>query len=109
MDKLIEFVTAEGQSVLVEAAGNPSGPLTRGGSHGDVIERAQKTFEEAVGRVQPAVRAMVDQLTSMARRPSEVTVEFGIDLHAEAGAFIAQSGAKANFTVKLSWHDTTKP
>jgi Trypsin-co-occurring domain 1 len=32
-----------------------------------------------------------------------VHVEFGLDLHAEAGAFIAAVSTTANFTVALTW------
>ena len=31
-------------------------------------------------------------------------IEFGLDLHAEAGAFVAQASADANFSVRLTWH-----
>lgn len=106
MDKLVEFSTKDGQGILVQVSAGSGGPLTRGGHGIEMIERAQQTFEEAVGRVQPAVQAMIDQLVSFTHRPSVVSVEFGLDLHAEAGAFIAQSGATANFTVKLTWQNT---
>ncbi|MEX5296105.1 CU044_2847 family protein [Kocuria sp. CPCC 205268] len=103
MEKLVEFTTADGRTVLVETTDNRSGPLTRGGTGGEVLERAQRTLEDAISRVHPAVEVMVDQLASLARQPSAVSVEFGIDLHAECGAVVAKSGATANFTVTLTW------
>lgn len=105
MEQIVEFVVADGSTVLVEVSGGSGGPLTRGGSGMAVFERAQQTFEDALGHVRPAIQAVLEQLVSLGRRPSDVCVEFGVDLHAEAGAFIARTGAGANFTVRLTWHD----
>jgi hypothetical protein len=101
--QLIEFPLATGSSVLVEVTQRPTGPLTRGLTGGDVTERAQQTFEEAVSRVRPAVESVIAQLRSLAEAPDEIHVEFGLDLHAQAGAFIAAVSTTANFTVALTW------
>jgi hypothetical protein len=42
-------------------------------------------------------------LRSIADVPDEVQVEFGLDLHAEAGAFIAAASTGANFKITLAW------
>lgn len=106
MDRLVEFPTADGHGILVEAADGTGGPLTRGGQHSSLVAHAQQTFEEAMGHIHPAVQALIDQLVSLTHRPSGVSVEFGVNLHAEAGAFIAKAGGAANFTVTLTWDDT---
>src|SRR5215831_13456989 len=67
------------------------------------ITRARQTFEEAVGRVQPAVEGVITQLRSLSQVPDEVHVEFGLDLNAEVGAFVAAVSTTANFTVALTW------
>lgn len=103
MGQLVEFPLASGGSVLVQVSEYAAGPVTRGLKGADVTERAQQTFEEAVGRVKPAVEGVITQLRSLAETPDEVHVEFGLDLHAEAGAFIAAVSTTANFTVALSW------
>ena len=108
MERYVEFPTADGRSVLVQVSTDFDGPVTRGGRSGEMIQRAQRTFEDAVGRIQPAVQAVIDQLGSLAHRPSEVSVEFALVLHAEAGAVIAQTGANANFTVRLTWQDSER-
>lgn len=85
-------------------------PVTRGlGGGVDVVERANVSFEEAVGRVQPAVEGVVARLRALPEAPDEVHVEFGLNLHAEAGAFIASASTTANFTVALTWRLTQKP
>lgn len=103
MGQLVEFPLTDGSSVLVEVAENWTGPVTRGLKGSDVTERARQTFEEAIGRVRPAVQAVVAQLRSLAEAPDEVHVEFGLNLQAEAGAFIAAVGTTATFTVALTW------
>jgi Trypsin-co-occurring domain 1 len=107
MVQLIEFPLSAGGSVLVEVTGRPAGPVTRGLKNTEVVERARQTFEEAVGRIQPAVEGVIAQLRSLAEVPDEVHVEFGLDLHAEAGAFIAAVSTTANFTVALTWRHST--
>jgi hypothetical protein len=94
--------------VLVEVTEHTAGPLTRGLKGADVAEQARQTFEEAVGRIKPAVQAVVAQLRSLAEAPDEVHVEFGLDLHAQAGAFISAVSASANFTVALTWRRTAE-
>ncbi|MFF0990238.1 CU044_2847 family protein [Kocuria nitroreducens] len=106
MGNIVEFPTTDGRGVLVETSDGYGTPVTRGGHQGSVVQEAQRTFEEAVGHIQPAVQVLIDQLVSLAHRPSAVCVEFGVDLHAEAGAFIAKTGGTANFMVRLTWEDT---
>ena len=105
MEKLIEFTTGDGRTILVETWDETEGRVTRGGYAAGMVEQAQRTFEEAVGCIQPAVQVLIDQLVSLAHRPTEESVEFGVNLRADAGAFIAKAGGAANFTVKLTWED----
>lgn len=107
MGQLVEFPSADGGTVLVEVAEGAAGaPVTRGMRDSGVIGQAQHTFEDAVRRVEPAIRAVVDQVRTIAQSPDEIHVEFGLDLHAEAGAFIAKACTTANFAVKIVWHRT---
>lgn len=115
MGRLVEFDVADGGTVLVEVAevtevaegalapAPGQGPVTRGLDAGAVASRARRTFEEAVDQVLPAVHGVIAQLRSLADDPDEVTVEFGLDLHAECGAFVAAASAGANFSVALTW------
>ncbi len=104
MAQLIEFPLEGGSSILVEVHSGVGGVVTRGGAdHTGVFARAQQTFERALGNIQPALQSVIDQLFTIKNRPDEVTVEFGIDLHAEAGAFIAAASTSSNFNVTLRW------
>lgn len=104
MGRIIEFPVEGDSTVLVEVSDQSTGVVTRGIYGPNISERAQRTFEDAIYRVQPAIHAVVSHIQSAAQSPNEVQVEFGLNLHAEAGAFIAAASATANFTVTLTWH-----
>jgi hypothetical protein len=110
MGQLVEFELNDG-TILVEVHETASigAPVTRGLPGNQVIERARHTFEEAVGCVEPAAQAIIARLRGMAQAPDEVQVEFGLDLTAEAGAFIAATSATANFKIALIWRPATVP
>jgi hypothetical protein len=102
MGRLVEFPLEHGGSILVEV--DAAGPVTRGlGDRRGVTEQAQQTFEQAVARVQPAAQVLVSRLRALADAPEEIGVEFGLELSAEAGAFIAAASSTANFKVTLTW------
>ena len=106
----MEFALEDGGTVLVHvgdgspAGGYAGGEVTRGWGDRDrrVVEQAQQSFEAAVSRVQPAVQALVQRLRSV-DGPAEVTVDFGIELSAEVGAFVAGASSTGNFRVSMTW------
>jgi hypothetical protein len=101
--RLVEFPLKDGETVLVQVDEAGTGPTTRGLGNRIVTEQAKQTFEEAIARVQPAAQALIGQLRRLADPPEEVGVEFGLELNAEAGAFIASASTTANFKVSLIW------
>jgi hypothetical protein len=105
VERVIEVPLDGGGSVLVEVAPDE---LDRDGlvpaARGDALAvAAELSFEQALDRIRPAADAMVGKLRSIATRPDEITVTFGLRMSAKAGALIAASGAEANFTVALRW------
>jgi hypothetical protein len=107
MSRLVEFELPDGDTVLVEVVEPTTQlPTVRGFDGNALAERAQMSFEAAVSRIKPAVQEVIGQLHDLEDEPDEVAIEFGLDLHAEAGAFVAQASADANFSVRLTWwHD----
>jgi Trypsin-co-occurring domain 1 len=102
--RLVEFPLQDGGSVLVQVDEAAAGPVTRGlGDHRTVTEQARHTFEDAISRVQPAAQSLISRLRALADTPDEVGLEFGLELSAEAGAFIASASSTANFKVTLTW------
>lgn len=111
MGQLVPFITDDGTSVLVEvnAPSLAGGPVMRGARSEVIADRARHTFEEAVGHIGPALQGLIERMRSLAEKPDEVHVQFGINLHAEAGAFIAAAGTTANFSVALTWRRDAEP
>jgi hypothetical protein len=105
VSQLVEFPLQHGGSVLVQVDEVAAGtPVTRGLGDRQVVGQAAQTFEQAISRVQPATQALIARLRALADAPDEVGVEFGLELSAEAGAFIAAASTAANFKVSLTWH-----
>ena len=103
MKHLIAFPTDDGGSIVVEVEEDPGPGTVRAGRPGEIAERAQETFESALGSVRPAAEALLARLSDLSERPEEVSVKFGITLSAQVGAVIASTHAAANFEVTLKW------
>jgi Trypsin-co-occurring domain 1 len=103
--RLVEFPLEHGGSVLVETDETPAGLAMRGlgKDRPTVAERADKTFEEATAAVVPAASSLMARLRAAADPPDEIAIEFGVQLSAQTGAFIAAAAAAANFRVSLTW------
>jgi hypothetical protein len=104
--QLASFDLADGGSVLVET--EPLSPVTRVSRQGDVLRAVGQTFDDAIGRVRDAATAALGQFTSMAVRPDEVEIKFGVKLDAEVGAVIAKTGVTGQLEVTLTWRAPTQ-
>lgn len=105
MSTLVQIPVEGGDTVLVATTREPAfadRPVFRGGSR-DIVERSTVTMQAAVARLKPAAQAFVDAFTELPRPPDEVSVTFGVELSAEAGAIIASTAAAANFSVTVVW------
>ena len=112
MKRLVEYELVQGGSVLVEVDEPPGGPVMRGigRDRATLVEKADETFEDATAAVTPAARILIARLRSMDNPPDEVGIEFGVQLSAQTGAFIAAVAAQANFKVSVTWRSAaTKP
>lgn len=103
MKRLVEFQLDQSGSILVEV--DEAGPVMRGigKDRSALIEEADRTFEDATSVVAPAARSLISRLRSMDDPPDEVGVEFGLQLSAQTGAFIASAAAQANFKITVTW------
>src|SRR6266704_1422670 len=102
MKHLVEFPLEEGGSIVVEIDESETGGTVRAGRE-DKIEKARETFEEALNKVLPATKTVVEKLRGMASKPDESEVTFGINLSTMAGAVIASASVAANFGVTVRW------
>jgi len=103
VNQLVELDLREGGSVLVEIDDAGGGPVTRGRGSTEVIAKAGKSLEDAVGQIGPAAQAIMTELRKAADWPDEVEVEFAVKLSTDANLIIARTGGEANFRVALKW------
>ncbi|MFE1443773.1 CU044_2847 family protein [Streptomyces sp. NPDC058739] len=101
MTPLTRIALEGGGWVLVEAsAGSSEGPV-KAGRTGDALHELPGTLQSALEPVSEAAHAALDQLRKA--HPDNITVEFGVDLAAEAGAVITKSQAGCHLKVTLTW------
>ena len=77
MKQLVEFPLEDGGTILVEVD-VPEEPGMVPATRGEVIQRAQQTFEAALEKIRPAAQAIIGQLRALHDPPDEVEVEFGL-------------------------------
>ncbi len=107
MKQLVDFSLMDGGSVLVEVdEPQPEGGIVPAARSSDIFAKTGRCFDAALEKVRPAAEALMSQLQGMSRTPDKIEVEFGIKLNADAGAFIASTGAEANFKVTLMWENS---
>jgi NTP-dependent ternary system trypsin peptidase co-occuring protein len=102
--RFVEVPLPDGQSLVVEAAEEPSDEVIRAGHVRELTADIAESFEAALDRVRHAACVVVQRMRSMESRPDEVSVEFAIKLGAEAGVVIARSAIEANLTVRIQWN-----
>ena len=107
MKRLVEFPLEGGDSIVVEVDEPETGGTVRAGRE-DAIEKVKETFEEALNKVLPATKSVVEKRRSIGNRPDEIEVSFGVKLSTAAGAIIASATAEANFDVTMRWTGTHK-
>ncbi|MPY35695.1 hypothetical protein FNH09_32020 [Streptomyces adustus] len=96
-----------GGSILVEAADGAAGPV-KAGRVGDAIRDLPVGLSAALEPVTDLARTVLSRLRDA--RPTELEVEFGIDLATEAGVMITKTAANCHLTVKMVWRkDDTDP
>lgn len=98
--RLVEFPLDHGGNVLVEVTDPAVEPVMRGLKDSTVLVH----FEAATAAITPAARSLISRLRSLEEAPDEIGIEFGLQLSAQTGAFIASVAAEANFKISMTWH-----
>lgn len=68
---------------------------------GQVVAKANVTLDQALARLKPSLRKMIDVLKDLG--PDEAEVEFGLKIGGESGVVIAKGTAEVNFVIRMSW------
>lgn len=103
MKHLVEFPLEGGDSVFVEVDAAPQPADDRIGITDDIAEKAQKSFEVAIGKIQPVANAIIGKVRSLNEPADEVEVKFGIKMSADVGAVIASGKGEVNYEISLKW------
>lgn len=61
------------------------------------------TLSDAFAKLEPALDLIVSRLRQAARRPDEITVDFGLKIGGETGLIFAKGTAEANLSVSVTW------
>lgn len=103
MSEIMEFRLNSGESVFIEVEeGEASGAPQTAGMGEKAIRTASETFEDALEKVKPAARAVVQAFREL-NEPDEIGLEFGIQFKTEANVFVFTGEANASFKLSLKW------
>lgn len=100
---LVEFTPRAPQAGAQEVMrGWPPSPAA---AIANVTEQSAKAINSAMNTIRGMAQRVSETVKSLpvAERPTQIEVEFGLTLSAEAGAMVAQAGAEASFNVRLTW------
>lgn len=100
-----ELPLADGSVLLVEVQGDAPPGVDRVGRLADGLRQGAQSLEEALSGVRPALQSVVDMFRGLAVAPTDVTVQFGIKVVAEAGVVVARAATEASFTVTATWEN----
>lgn len=80
-------------------------PVAKGEFSETLKEQSEKALNIAMGTLRSMAYRVSRTMREMDEhaRPHEAEVEFGVNLDAEAGAWLAKTSAGAQLTVKLKW------
>lgn len=91
-------------ALIVEVSPDPR-DIRQVSRTGDRVIRATQTLEESL---QPVVRAAARALQALRTAgPTAVQVEFGVRIHAKAGAVLTEAGTEGHLKVTMSWDRAT--
>jgi hypothetical protein len=77
------------------------GPERVSREHGAVVAKLDKPLDQTLESARPAAESVIN--TFRALSPDEMSVEFGLNVDAEAGAVFAKAGVAAHFNVTVTW------
>ncbi|MET7652950.1 MULTISPECIES: CU044_2847 family protein [unclassified Streptomyces] len=103
MPDAVQFTLDDGTVVLVAP---PARTGTGAVGLGTRLESAGASLREALAPITSAASEVIGQFRSVAQRPDEVEVTFGVVLDAKLGAVLSSAGVSAHLDVTLRWSGT---
>ena len=96
------FTINEDTPILVEFAPRP-GVRQVSLSPDDLAEKSAQALDRAMGTIRQMAQRVSALRVTLPDEFTQVELEFGIKLEAEAGALISKVGAEASINVTLTW------
>ena len=96
------FTINEDTPILVEFAPTP-GVQQVALSPTDLAERSAQALDRAMGTIRQMAQRVSALRATLPDEFTQVELEFGLKLEAEAGALISKVGAEASINVTLTW------
>ena len=100
MHDAVAFTLDDGTTVAVTSASRDG---TRPVGSGIRLTAAHKTLREALAPVTAAAAQVMSEFRSLAQRPDEVEVSFGVTLDGTVGGIIGSASAGSHLDVTLRW------
>lgn len=110
----IQFNTADGQTVLVEADVAEVTP-PRGVVKAGIADKIRETVAAAEDSLDNAMRrvvcynaqAITEAVQSLPSRPTDMQISFGLKVTGEVGNIaVGKAGGEVNYQIKLTWKQT---
>lgn len=95
------FNIDENAPVLVEFEYRP-GASEVALSAEDIAKRSAEAMDSAMNTIHNVARRVITTVDALPHRPTQIEVEFGIKLAAEAGALVTKTGVDATLNVRLT-------
>ena len=101
-DPTINDPTTTEPKFLIQVSGQSG--ATPQASFQDFVEGSKEQFQRIAQVVEAAGQAFVDRITKIASKPTECSIEFGVNASGEAGIpFVTKGSVGANFKVTIKW------
>ena len=96
--------TSNEPEFFIQVGGTASSGVTPQMSVQDFIAGSKEQFKKIADVVEAAGQAFIQRISTLASKPTECSIEFGINAGGEAGVpFVTKGTVGANFTVTISW------
>lgn len=69
----------------------------------DLAIKSAEALDKAMVTIRQMAQRTMTTIDTLANKPNQVELEFGIKLNTEAGAIIAKTAGEASLKVKLTW------
>jgi hypothetical protein len=103
MTHLVEVPVGD-TTVIMEVTQLDRG-LVPAGRGGRALAQATRSLDEVLEGVKEVAASCVRRFADMETAPSEISVELGITLSADADIVIASTSTEAAITVSLTWNN----